>query len=316
MLGLVIAVLGGGSLLALLNAERQGADLRERSASANTIRRLQTQAKARDAKASARKRKTKAKVRATVDAAEALAKMGDFPVALTGTAPTPPKPPSAKRKTGMQRGIEAAAKEARARKRAATKRANPVTDGKSAMQRGIEAAAKAAAQQRSEEATKRIVALGKRDAAQQLYAYVNAMLRAGKADLLGDKAKPNGLVRGWQQDMGKLTADGIYGPKTRTRGKELLGREFPSRTQRLPAAPPKTAAPTQRTPVQAAEQLYKYVTAMKAAGKSTSLGYKNQPNITVQTAQRDMGGLVADGIYGPATRSRGRDLIKKQFPAR
>jgi hypothetical protein len=45
----------------------------------------------------------------------------------------------------------------------------------------------------------------------------------------GTKSKPNPLIRGAQNDMGGLFADGIYGTKTQARGTILLGRQFPAR---------------------------------------------------------------------------------------
>jgi hypothetical protein len=83
-----------------------------------------------------------------------------------------------------------------------------------------------------------------------------------------------------------------------------------------PPAPPAPAAPSSRTPEQAASALYSYAKAALAAGKGAQLGIKGAPSSTVHDAQRDMGGLVADGIYGPATRERGHALINKTFPAR
>jgi hypothetical protein len=45
----------------------------------------------------------------------------------------------------------------------------------------------------------------------------------------GTKAHPNTLIRSAQHDMGGLTADGVYGPKTQARGSVLLSRSFPAR---------------------------------------------------------------------------------------
>jgi outer membrane biosynthesis protein TonB len=82
-----------------------------------------------------------------------------------------------------------------------------------------------------------------RAAAQALYDYATGLIRSGRAALLGDSGNPNATVKAAQQDMGRVAADGIYGTKTRARGKELLGREFPARLSKhvdpTPAPAPK-----------------------------------------------------------------------------
>jgi hypothetical protein len=60
--------------------------------------------------------------------------------------------------------------------------------------------------------------------------------------------------------------------------------------------------PETRSPKEAAEDLKKYILATR------SYGTKAKPDQTVMAAQRDMGGISADGIYGPATRSRAAKL--------
>lgn len=60
-------------------------------------------------------------------------------------------------------------------------------------------------------------------------------------------------------------------------------------------------------PVAAARELAEYAAANK--GKGAKLGTKGAPSSTVKALQLQMGGgLVADGIYGPKTRDRGREL--------
>lgn len=74
-----------------------------------------------------------------------------------------------------------------------------------------------------------------RQAAQELYDYVTPLIRRGQSHVLTDESNRNEIVHKAQQDMGgkQLLAalakgqGGIYGPLTRARGKELLGREFP-----------------------------------------------------------------------------------------
>jgi hypothetical protein len=72
-------------------------------------------------------------------------------------------------------------------------------------------------------------------AAKDLYDYAVSRIKAGQGSTLGTNAHRNEIVHKAQIDMGgsKLNAalakgeGGIYGPLTRARGKELLGREFP-----------------------------------------------------------------------------------------
>lgn len=86
-----------------------------------------------------------------------------------------------------------------------------------------------------------------KEAARELLSYVSPLIRAGNGDALGTKEAPNQIVLMAQRDMkGKgVVADGVYGPKTAARGKELLGIEFPSRTpaaKRIVSRQPPTAA--------------------------------------------------------------------------
>jgi hypothetical protein len=87
----------------------------------------------------------------------------------------------------------------------------------------------------------------KRQWAEQLYTYALREIREGRASGLGTKGAPNARVKAAQDGMGKLAPDGIYGDKTRARGKELTGKTFPERTQ--PKAKPPTASPLANLPV-------------------------------------------------------------------
>lgn len=195
----------------------------------------------------------------------------------------------------------------------------------------------------------------KKSAAERLYAYVSREIREGRSSNLGTKGHPNAQVRQGQKDMGNVKDDGIYGPKTAARGKELTGKPWPRRQEErskpskpqpvpslppppLPPGPAPTLAPPappepvpvrqeapvvvpspQRSPVDAASALYTYaVRAAKLpyAQASAAFGTGSAPNPTVREAQSDMGELLADGIYGPVTRKRGAVLIGKTFPAR
>lgn len=148
-------------------------------------------------------------------------------------------------------------------------------------------------------------------AAQDLYTYATALIRAGHGERLGSKASPDETVRSAQRDMKGLVIDGIYGPKTMSRGKELLGREFPSRTSAARIAP--AAA---RSPDQAASDLYNVLSPAALAGDVTPFGSKAHPNALVKGAQHDMGQLTTDGIYGPKTQARGTKLLFVDFPTR
>lgn len=171
-----------------------------------------------------------------------------------------------------------------------------------------------------------------RQAAQVLRDYANAAFQRGDADALGTKAHPSEVVRAAQRDMKLLTADGVYGPKTAARGKELLGIEFPNRARmKAPAAAPKAPpAPAPRpitelappvppatavahhSPLEAANALLMLLQSSTQA----TWGTKASPNALIQQAQHDMGGLTADGIYGAKTQARGRTLTGKSFPTR
>lgn len=158
-----------------------------------------------------------------------------------------------------------------------------------------------------------------KQAAQALQAYVTPIVRAGRGDAeLGSKAKPNNTIAAAQRDMRNVASDGIYGPKTQARGKELLGVEFPSRSgSKIASAnvlnrPPATPAITQANEqARAAEGLLAYL-----ANPGADQGVKGKPSAYVRAAQSAMGALTADGIYGPATRARGAQLTGKTFPPR
>jgi hypothetical protein len=158
------------------------------------------------------------------------------------------------------------------------------------------------------------------DAARELYSLVVPLIRDGNLDALGTNAQPSQAIAILQRDMRVIKSDGIYGPKTAARGKELLGREFPPRTapaNRRVSATPATPAPQapkvaiRYSPEQAAEALYLLVTH-----PPVDWGSKKLPNSLIEAAQHDMGELVADGVYGPKTQARGTKLTGHKFPAR
>lgn len=64
-------------------------------------------------------------------------------------------------------------------------------------------------------------------AAAELYKYVTQTNT--KPRTWGDKRNRNAVILELQKRMGRLTADGIYGPNTRARGKALIGKTFPAR---------------------------------------------------------------------------------------
>jgi hypothetical protein len=71
-----------------------------------------------------------------------------------------------------------------------------------------------------------------------------------------------------------------------------------------------------RAPEAAAQELFNYAREVLSKSKGYLLGTKAAPSRLVQDAQTDMGEIAADGIYGPATRDRGKALLGKTFPAR
>jgi hypothetical protein len=66
-------------------------------------------------------------------------------------------------------------------------------------------------------------------AALDLLAYVTPILAAKRGSELGVKGAPNAVVKAAQLDMGDVPADGIYGPRTRAKGKALISKNFPAR---------------------------------------------------------------------------------------
>jgi hypothetical protein len=182
-----------------------------------------------------------------------------------------------------------------------------------------------------------------KEAAKALLAYVSPRIRAGQLSELGTKDAPNDFIANAQRDMRLIASDGVYGPKTQARGKELLGLEFPSRTsnkkrakanaidvlmqpppepkqppsaidvlmQPPPAPPPPGKAVPAHSPLEAASALLALVTHAPV-----DWGTKARPNKLIAAAQKDMGGLTADGVYGPKTQARGAALLHKPFPAR
>ena len=67
-------------------------------------------------------------------------------------------------------------------------------------------------------------------AAKDLLALATQLLKARRGPELGVKGSPSGAVKAAQIDMGVTPADGIYGPETRAKGKQLIGTTFPART--------------------------------------------------------------------------------------
>jgi hypothetical protein len=66
-------------------------------------------------------------------------------------------------------------------------------------------------------------------AALDLLGYVTPILAAKRGAELGVKGQPNPIVKAAQLDMGDVPADGIYGPRTRAKGKALISKNFPAR---------------------------------------------------------------------------------------
>lgn len=135
---------------------------------------------------------------------------------------------------------------------------------------------------------------------------------------------PDARIREYQAQMGGITADGKYGPATRARIRELLGLQVvipdPS------GSPPPTSAPAPRSrrgsrPLEewerdqslglqaaAAVGLWGYVT------RNASRLRSDVADGTVRSYQTQMGGLVADGKYGRATRGKIASLLPGVVP--
>lgn len=89
-----------------------------------------------------------------------------------------------------------------------------------------------------------------------------------------------------------------------------------------PAAQQALASPGQpvsevvdASPEQAARDLAAYARSVLARGQGAQLGTRGNPSERVRELQEDMGGIDADGFYGPATRARGQQL-GVQMPVR
>lgn len=176
-----------------------------------------------------------------------------------------------------------------------------------------------------------------------LLSYVDRAISKGELAKLGSSQAPSDPVKVAQRAMGELVADGVYGTKTEQRGEKLTGKKFPSRPRPAPApaprprpapapapsprprpapapsprprpapAPAPSPQPAKRTAKEAAQALLDHVLLNP---NPKGYGHKNNPNAVVAAAQADMG-LAADGIYGPAARTRGKELLGKTFPAR
>lgn len=70
------------------------------------------------------------------------------------------------------------------------------------------------------------------------------------------------------------------------------------------AKPASNASYKKRTPKEAAQHLTLYV-----KDKNADLGKKGAPSAFVKAAQVDMGGVAADGIFGPKTKARAASLL-------
>ncbi len=144
--------------------------------------------------------------------------------------------------------------------------------------------------------------------------------------IVKDKTPPTSVVPAVKLFQAELSdsavkADGLWGPKTRAAAARVLRvaestlPEYAAKFGPKPAKAEVLPAPkATRTPVQAASDLYNYVTKINTA--ASTWGTKTRPNDTIKRAQADMGQLVADGIYGPGTRARGKALLGKAFPER
>jgi len=147
----------------------------------------------------------------------------------------------------------------------------------------------------------------------------------------GSKLAPNAVIQIAQRDMGKVKADGDYGAKTQARAQALTGRAFPlrdvapkvvtatvntpRRAQATSLAKAQATAPA-RAPLQAALDLYVYVTKTEPNPEQWGSAARAVPNPVIAAAQRDMGLPPPYGSYGPVTQRRAASLTGKVFPTR
>lgn len=108
-----------------------------------------------------------------------------------------------------------------------------------------------------------------------------------------DSPTDPGIVDPWQSDAGKDTKPPLAKPKKPKPPKKRGGS---------PPSAAKLAKPAKRTGKQAASDLKDYL------DQGGNAGSRNNRSTFVRSAQTDMGGLTADGIYGPKTRARARAL--------
>jgi hypothetical protein len=139
-----------------------------------------------------------------------------------------------------------------------------------------------------------------KQAAEDLYTLAASLVRSNRGDELGTSLHPNEKVRAAQTDMrGNLKADGVYGPKTMARGKELLGKPFPNRNSTVKALPAPAPKPTAAAPKPAPKPTDK-TNAAKALDFYLMDG--GRAKATIADQQWTLG-LDADGDPGPKTRA-------------
>jgi len=144
-------------------------------------------------------------------------------------------------------------------------------------------------------------------AAQRLQQFLDS----GKGSL-GAKGQPSKDIADGQRGMAGLAVDGIYGPATQKRstnlGVPLKDRAYYAAlrtavTKPAPALSPVNDMPPQAiTPKDAAKSLISYLDGGGDPGKTGA------PSQQVAQMQKQMGGLTADGIYGPKTQARAKSL--------
>lgn len=103
--------------------------------------------------------------------------------------------------------------------------------------------------------------------------------------------------------------DSVTAPATKAKAKRALKmiKESPEKVSQLPTEEKLMIAKAatesiEPTPAESAEVLKRYL------AETHSYGTKTLPDDTVKRCQSYMGGLVADGIYGPKTRARAAQL--------
>lgn len=157
--------------------------------------------------------------------------------------------------------------------------------------------------------------LDKRRASKEVEAFGGAM-RERKPDPLAEILRAK-RKRKRKRKTAQPTARATPAPPsstpstTSTKRRRRVSKRAKRKARAAAASPPTASSSPERA---AAAELFNYVT--KTETNPRKWGTRAAPNRAIKLLQGQMGEIVADGIYGPATRGRGKQLLGKTFPAR